>query len=224
VGETSRRWDVSATGGERTNRASMAICVANTIYFFKWRFNALEIYSPMSTWKNMSHQQVVSACGDVPLGFLISVPKAMRVLVVHKIQDTRFQLFLVKWACAFFTVIGLGIWTFNLLPMFLAVIVFALGICFCALLLWLGVGDMLLKFALEDGVFFELATGCHALDIFEDTESSLPQPRDLVFGSGERRVSRFGRLARKRFRLASGRRYLSRPRTSPGLNDRRTGR
>jgi hypothetical protein len=184
----------------------------------------MRIYSPMSTWIDMSHNQVVTANTTVPLSFLISVPKALRVLLVHKIRDTRLQLFLVRWACGFFCVLGLGIWAFNLWPMFLAGIVFALGICFCASLLWLGVGDLLLKFTLEDGSFFKVATGCRALDICEDREPSLPQPRDSVCGSGEGRVSRFGRLAKKRFRLPSGRRFPSRPRTSAGLSDRRTGR
>ena len=177
----------------------------------------------MSTWVDMSHKQVITAYGAVPLGFLISMPKALRILLVHKILDTRLQLFLVKWACSFFAVLGVGICGFSLLPMFLFVVVFALGISFFALLLWLGLGDIFLRFALEDRCFFELATGCHALDIFEDTEPSLRQPPDLVCGFGERRASRFGRLAKKRFCLPSVRRFPSRPRTHHGLSDRRTG-
>jgi hypothetical protein len=177
----------------------------------------------MSTRIEISHKQVVAAYGTVPLGFLISVPKALRILLVHKIRDTRFQLFLVRWACIFFAVLGLGIWAFNLLPIFLAVVVFVLGICLYSLLFCIGVGDILLIFALEDGLFFEVASECHALDIFEDTEPSLPQPPDSVCGSGERRISRFGRPAKKRFRLPSVRRFPSRPRTRPSLSDRRTG-
>jgi hypothetical protein len=172
----------------------------------------------------MSHKQVITGKGTVPLGFLISVPKALRILLVHKIREPRLQLFLVRWACTFFAVLGLGIWAFNLLPMFLVVVVGALGIGLCALLFCIGVGDILLIFALEDGSFFEMATGCHALYIFEDTEPSLPQPPDSVCGSGERRASRFGRLAKKRFCLPSVRRFPSRPRTHPSLSDRRTGR
>jgi hypothetical protein len=38
------------------------------------------------------------------------------------------------------------------------------------LVLCVGSGDILLIFALEDERFFELATRCHALSIFEDTE------------------------------------------------------
>ena len=172
----------------------------------------------------MSHKQVITAYGAVPLGFLISMPKALRILLVHKILDTRFQLFLVKWACSFFAVLGVGICGFSLLPMFLFVVVFALGISFFALLLWLGLGDIFLRFALEDRCFFELATGCHALDIFEDTEPSPFQPGNLVCGSEEWRVSRFGRLTKRRFRPHPARRFPSRPRTSPGLSDTRTGR
>jgi hypothetical protein len=172
----------------------------------------------------MSHKQVITAYGAVPLGFLISMPKALRILLVHKILDTRFQLFLVKWACSFFAVLGVGICGFSLLPMFLFVVVFALGISFFALLLWLGLGDIFLRFALEDRCFFELATGCHALDIFEDTEPSPFQPGNLVCGSEEWRVSRFGRLTKRRFRPHPAWRFPSRPRTSPGLSDTRTGR
>jgi hypothetical protein len=172
----------------------------------------------------MSHKQVITAYGAVPLGFLISMPKALRILLVHKILDTRFQLFLVKWACSFFAVLGVGICGFSLLPMFLFVVVFALGISFFALLLWLGLGDIFLRFALEDRCFFELATGCHALDIFEDTEPSPFQPGNLVCGSEEWRVSRFGRLTKRLFRPHPAWRFPSRPRTSPGLSDTRTGR
>jgi hypothetical protein len=172
----------------------------------------------------MSHKQVITAYGAVPLGFLISMPKALRILLVHKILDTRLQLFLVKWACSFFAVLGVGICGFSLLPMFLFVVVFALGISFFALLLWLGLGDIFLRFALEDRCFFELATGCHALDIFEDTEPSPFQPGNLVCGSEEWRVSRFGRLTKRRFRPHPAWRFPSRPRTSPGLSDTRTGR
>jgi hypothetical protein len=180
------------------------------------------MYYSMSTSVDKSHKQVITAYGTVPLGFLISVPKALRVLLVYKIRDTRFQLFLVKWACTCIAVLGLGIWALNLLPMFLAVVVFALAFCFYALLLWLGIGDILLKFALEDGSFFEMAIGCHALSIFEDTEPSLPKPRDLVRGPGERRVSKFGGFAKRQFRPPLGKRFSSRRRTStdPGLSDK----
>ena len=172
----------------------------------------------------MSHKQAVTGNGTIPLGFLVSVPKALRILLVHKIRDTRFQLFLLRWACAFFGVLLLGIWAFALWPMFLAAVAFAFGIGLYTFLFCIGVGDILLIFAFEDESFFETATGCHALDIFEDTEPSLPQPPDLVRDSGERRVSRFGRLAKKRFRLSSAKRFSSRPRAYPGLSDRRTGR
>jgi hypothetical protein len=164
----------------------------------------------------MSHKQVISACGTVPLGFLISMQKALRILLVHKILDTGFQLFLVKWACSFFAILGVGICGFSLLPMFLSVVVFALGISLFALLLWLEVGDIFLRFALEDRCFFELATGCHALDIFEDTEPSSFQPDNLVCGSGERR--RFG-ILRHSFQNA---RQSSRSFVRDSTNVRRT--
>ena len=178
----------------------------------------------MSTWVDMSHKQVITAYGAVPLGFLISMPKALRILLVHKILDTRLQLFLVKWACSFFAVLGVGVCGFSLLPMVLFGVVFAFGISLLALLLWVGVGDIFLRFALEDGCFFELATRSHALDIFEDPETPPHQPGYLVCGSGERRVSRFGGLTKRRFRPSPDRRWHSRPRTGPGLSDTRTRR
>ena len=61
------------------------------------------------------------------------------------------------------------------MPMFLAVGVVAEGVFLLFLMLCIGAGDILLDFALEDARFFELATRCHALSIFEDTEFALPQ-------------------------------------------------
>jgi hypothetical protein len=167
----------------------------------------------MSTSFDKSYRKVSIAHGTVPLGFLISVPKALRVLLVHKIRDNRFRSLLVRWACTFIAVLGLGIWALNLLPMFLAGVIFALAICFYALKLWIGIGDILLKFALEDRSFFEMATGCQALNIFEDTEPSLPKPLDYVCGPGERRFPKFGGFAKRQFRPPLGRRFSSRPRT-----------
>jgi hypothetical protein len=124
----------------------------------------------------MSHGQFIVAYETAPLGFLISTPKTLRILLVHKIRDTRFQLLLINWACTLFAVLGAGICGFNLMPMFLAVGFVAEGIFLFLLVLCIGMGDILLDFALQDERFFELATRSHALSIFEDTELSLPQP------------------------------------------------
>jgi hypothetical protein len=124
----------------------------------------------------MSHKQFTSAYKNVPLSYLISVPKALGILLAHRTRDARFQLLLVKWVCTFFAVLGGGVCGFYLMPMFLAVGVFAHAVGLFALLFWLGAGDILLDFALEDEWFFELATGCRTLSVVEDTEFSLPQP------------------------------------------------
>jgi fumarate reductase subunit C len=71
-----------------------------------------------------------------------------------------------------------GYFRFYFVPVFLAVGIIAQGACLFALLLWFGAGDMFLKFALEDERFYELAAASHALSVFEDTEFSLPQPRN----------------------------------------------
>ena len=124
----------------------------------------------------MSHAQFIVAYETATLGFLISTPKTLRILLVHKIRDTRFQLLLINWACTLFAMLGAGICGFNLMPMFLAVGFVAEGVFLFLLVLCIGAGDILLDCALQDERFFELATRSHALSIFEDTELSLPQP------------------------------------------------
>jgi hypothetical protein len=68
-----------------------------------------------------------------------------------------------------------GFCGFNLLPIFLAVGAFFPIVVLCTVLLWIGAGDIFLKFALEDEGFYQVATQSRALSIFEDTDSSLPQ-------------------------------------------------
>ena len=126
----------------------------------------------------MSHNQFISAHQIGPFGFLISTPKTLRILLVHKIQDPRFQSLLFNWACALSAVLGTVMWGFSLVPMFLAVAVLVEGVCLFLLVLSIGAGDILLDFALEDENFFELATRCHALSVFEEVETCLPQPEN----------------------------------------------
>ena len=123
----------------------------------------------------MSHGQFTVAYETVPLGFLISTPKSLRILLVHKIRETRFQLLLFNWACTLLALLGAGICGFSFMPMLLAVGVVAEGIFLFFWVLCIDAGDLLLDFALEDERFFELAIRCHALDIFEDTEFAPPQ-------------------------------------------------
>jgi hypothetical protein len=110
---------------------------------------------------------------NVALGILISTPKTLRIVLVHKIRETRFQLLVFNWACSLFAVLGASICGFSFMPMFLAVGIVAEGVFFFFLVLCITAGDILLDFALEDERFFELAMRCHALSIFEDTEFSL---------------------------------------------------
>jgi hypothetical protein len=118
----------------------------------------------------------ISAYKTGPLGYLISTRKAFYILLMHKIRDSRLQLFLLKWAGALLIAFGAGICGFKVMPTLLATGFFAPGVCFGALILWLGAGDMFLTFALEDERFYDLATKTHALDVFEDTEPSFLQP------------------------------------------------
>jgi hypothetical protein len=123
----------------------------------------------------MSHGQFIVAYETVPLGFLISTPKALRILLVHKIREPRFQLLLFNWACTLLALLGAGICGFSFMPMFLAVGVVAEGFFLFFLVLFIDAGDILLDFAPQDERFFELAIRCHALGIFEDTEFAPPQ-------------------------------------------------
>ena len=123
----------------------------------------------------MSHRQFTVAYDTVPLDLLISTPKTLRILLIHKIRDTRFQLLLFNWACTLLALLGAGICGFNFMPMLLAVGVVAEGIFLFFLVLCIDTGDILLDFALEDKRFFELATRYHALSILEDTEFAPPQ-------------------------------------------------
>jgi hypothetical protein len=124
----------------------------------------------------MAPEYFVLADETVSPCFMISVPKALRLLKIHKIQDDRFRSFLVKWAYRLLAFLAGAYAGFNLLPIWLAVGGSILGACLFAALLWLEIGDILLEFAREDKRFFQLATACSALSIVENPEPSLPQP------------------------------------------------
>jgi hypothetical protein len=123
----------------------------------------------------MPHKMFIIAYKNGPLGYLISTRKALGVLLAHKIGDSRLQMFVLKWAVVMLAVLGAGICGFNLMPIFFATGLLAPGIFLFALFLWLGAGDIFLKFALEDERFYNLATESRALSVFEDTEYSMPQ-------------------------------------------------
>jgi hypothetical protein len=124
----------------------------------------------------MPHKIFISAYKTGPLGYLITTRKALWILLAHKIRDLRLQKFLLKWAGASLAVLVAGVCGFHLLPLSWATGIFAQGVTLFVLLLWLGAGDIFLKFALEDERFYQLATESHALSVFEDTEFSTLRP------------------------------------------------
>jgi hypothetical protein len=124
----------------------------------------------------MSHKQFILKNETAPLGYLISLRKALSVLMTHKARDARFQSLLIKWVAAVIFAFAAALCGFIHLPVLLAGGISALCAGYCVLLLWFEAGDVFLQFALEDQHFFELATGCRALSIFEDSDLSLPQP------------------------------------------------
>jgi hypothetical protein len=120
----------------------------------------------------MSHDQFISAYETLPLGFLISTPKALRILWAQKVRDMRFQSLLFNWAGVLFAMLIGMICGFSFLPLFWAAGVVAEGVFLFLLVLCVDAGNILLNYALEDERFFELATRCHALSICHDTELS----------------------------------------------------
>jgi hypothetical protein len=119
----------------------------------------------------MSHRQFTVAYETVPLDLLISTPKTLRLLLIHKIRETRLQFLLFNWICILLALLAAGICGFNLMPMLLATGVVAEGVFLFLLMLCIDAGDILLDFAREDERFFELATRCHALSIFRRAAS-----------------------------------------------------
>src|ERR1700730_9171489 len=105
----------------------------------------------------------VSSNETHPLGYLVSTPKALRILFTHKNRDVRIKHLLSKWACSLRALIGPGICGFFLVPTFWAAGAFAPAIFLFALFLSIGSGDLFLKFAMEDKGFFEMATKSNAL-------------------------------------------------------------
>ena len=126
----------------------------------------------------MSHSQFIVDYETAPLGFLISTPKTLRVLLVHRIRNTRVQLLLINWIFTLLTLLGAGICGFRIMPMCLTLSIVAEGVFLFLFVLCIDAGDILLDFALEDERFFDLATRCHALSIFEETEVFLHQPEN----------------------------------------------
>ena len=119
----------------------------------------------------MPRKMFISTYETGPLGYLITARKALRVLLANKKQDSRLQLFVLKWTGALLAMVSAAIFEFSLVPMFLAMSIIVPCVCFFSLLLWLAAGDIFLKFALEDEGFFNAATASNALSVFEDTES-----------------------------------------------------
>jgi hypothetical protein len=128
----------------------------------------------------MPHKKFILAYYTGPLGCLINTQKAFGILLVHKIQDSRLQLFLLIWATALAVLLGAGISGFSLMPVFLALVLFSAIFSLCALLFWLGSENLFLKFVLEDEAFYNLATQSHALSVLEDTDA-WPQPTKKTF-------------------------------------------
>jgi hypothetical protein len=134
----------------------------------------------------MTDQKFIFLYETGPLGYLISMRKALAILLAHKIRDARFQRLLAQWACALLALLGAGACGFSLLPTSWAAGVFAPSLCLFAIVLWLGAGDLFLEFALEDERFFEIATRNNALTVFEDEDGLLAQPPAFVLARRSR--------------------------------------
>jgi hypothetical protein len=110
------------------------------------------------------------------LGYLVNTPKAIRILLTHKLRDPRFRRLLDRSICLIIAILGCCVCGFYLIPTFWAVSASTPLLFLVGLILSIGAGDLFLQFALEDDRFFEVATKSHALSVFKDDEQSLPQP------------------------------------------------
>ena len=124
----------------------------------------------------MLSAESVSAPEKGSLGYLVNTSAALRLLWTHKMQDAKCQQLLLQLTFLLLALMGCGICGFFIVPTFWAVGAFAPGIMAFSLLISIGVGDLFLKYALEDKRFFQMATQSHALSVFVDEDQSLPQP------------------------------------------------
>src|ERR1700730_13079301 len=77
----------------------------------------------------------VSSNETHPLGYLVSTPKALRILFTHIIREVRVQHLLSQWACIFLALIEAGICGYFLILTFWVVGAFAPAIFLFALFL-----------------------------------------------------------------------------------------
>jgi hypothetical protein len=118
----------------------------------------------------MLRRTLITLPPKTPLGYLVNTPKALHILLTHKLRDVRFQLLLTRSVCLLLLIIGFGVCGFFLVPTFWAVSAVAHVMCLFALFLSIGAGDLFLQFALEDERFFDVATRSHALSVLQDND------------------------------------------------------
>jgi hypothetical protein len=135
-----------------------------------------KLLRPSNGPTNMLRRNLITLPPKSPLGYLVNTPRALHILLTHKLRDVRFQLLLTRSVCLLLLIIGFGVCGFFLVPTFWAVSAVAPVMLLFALFLSIGAGNLFLQFALEDERFFDVATRSHALSVFQDTDQSLPQP------------------------------------------------
>jgi hypothetical protein len=135
-----------------------------------------KLLRPSNGPTNMLRRNLITISPKNPLGYLVNTPKALRILLTHKLRDVRFQRLLTRSVCLLLLIVGFGVCGFFLVPTFWAVSAVAPVMFLFALFLSIGAGDLFLQFALEDERFFDVATRSHALSVFQDDDQSLPQP------------------------------------------------
>jgi flagellar basal body-associated protein FliL len=137
---------------------------------------------------HMPHKEFVLAYYNSPLGCLIDTRKALGILLVHELHDPRLRVFLGKWIAVLVLLLSAGLCGFNLMPIFLTLVLFSVAIALCALFFWFGSEDLFLEFALEDEEFYNLATQSRALTPFSNTDSPQSQPTNKA-SVGDRAMS-----------------------------------
>jgi hypothetical protein len=118
----------------------------------------------------MLQQKSIVAYDAGPLGYLVSTRKALPILLSRKIGDPRVQRLLAKAAGAFLAIAGTAVCGSWLVPAIWTLGILLPATVLFALILWLGLDDLFLQFALEDEHFFNDATRRKALSVFEGWE------------------------------------------------------
>ena len=129
----------------------------------------------------MSHQQFILAYQKGSLGCCVRTVQAIWLFVSRKLEHGRATQFMVaRWFVEFLlmgvTLVALYIY----LSVIIGVLCSVLGFFLFGLFVTHRVAELVIRYALEDDVFFRLATTERALIVVVDEEENLPSINNVV--------------------------------------------